>query len=88
MTEADCPRVFARVLYDMMDETFAAHGIGALYEDEVRLIVHECVERAYPQSVIEWYFAQGVPMLTAPTVGRAVWGAMRDIGSTGAGERL
>jgi len=83
MTESDLPRIFAETLYDLMDETLAAHGIDVIYEDEARSIVHECVERVYPQSVMEWYFMQGVPVLTAPTVGRAVWGALRDIGKRG-----
>lgn len=84
MTEADLPRVFSEVVYDLLGEVFPARGIDVLYEDEVESIVRECVDRYYAQSVVEWYVMQGIPPTQIPSVQMAM-SAIHNIGLGGRG---
>lgn len=50
----DFEGLFARALYDEINEVFGRHGIEELYEDELDGLVRECVSRCYGQSIEEF----------------------------------
>lgn len=70
----DYLNIFSNVLCQVMEETFTAHGIEAITEDEFDDIVAECRDKCYFQSIGEFRRKYGQSVVPRISREMRTWG--------------
>ena len=74
----DYKAVFSRVVYEEMCNTFLAHGIDEIHEEDFEDIVDECTKKCYWQSIGEFRRVTGQSVVSRD--GSPVWLRNNNIG--------
>lgn len=69
----DYLNIFSNVLCQVMEETFTAHGIEAITEDEFDDIVAECTQKCFWQTVREFRDTFGLSVLPKAHYSPSTW---------------
>ena len=67
MTAIDYRHLFAEAMRLEMEDTFTAHGIGSITEDELEEIVSECYRACYRDSIRELRRTHGLSVFGSRT---------------------